>query len=324
MRVQPRSVSIALLLGTSTLAGLAAPARAAAPQTFWGYWGDGKAELDGYALTEPRYGQQRHGTAVMIFVTEDFSDSARVKADPGKHPAADVYPVLKLNFVRDFQTGIYDYSLLGSVFARVADGFPWVKTSFSSREWCGHVYQQWLARADNKTMEGALHSYFDGEADAAPTLPLPDGGVLEDTLPILLRGLRGDYLPAGGSRTVPLLPSSMRARFEHKPQMWGEATIRRAGSTSVVASALGKVEAVSYVVEEKGGPTVSWTIEAAAPHRILAWHSTSGEAGTLLGSTRLPYWALHDEGGEKLLKQLGLPVPGSGSVGGGAGRVVHH
>src|SRR6187200_267043 len=67
---------------------------------FWKHWGDGKAELDGYALTQPRYGQLRQGTAVLVFVTDDFSDSARVKADPGKHPASDVRPVLKLNFVR--------------------------------------------------------------------------------------------------------------------------------------------------------------------------------------------------------------------------------
>src|SRR5207249_3206702 len=86
---------------------------------FWSTWGDGKAELDGYALTQPRYGELRAGTAVLIFVTEDFSDSARVKADPGKHPASDVYPVLKLNFVRDFQTGIYDYNVMTSTFARV-------------------------------------------------------------------------------------------------------------------------------------------------------------------------------------------------------------
>ena len=41
-----------------------------------------------------------------------------MKADPGKHPATDVYPVLKLNVVRDFQTGIYNYNTLTSVFAR--------------------------------------------------------------------------------------------------------------------------------------------------------------------------------------------------------------
>ena len=78
--------------------------------------------MNGYRLVQPRYGAKRAGTAVLIYVTEDFSDSLRVKADPGKHPASDVYPVLKLNAVRDFQTGIYDYNVMTSVFARVAAG----------------------------------------------------------------------------------------------------------------------------------------------------------------------------------------------------------
>jgi len=284
------------------------PARA---DDFWAHWADGKAELSGYALTEPRYGEPREGTAVMIFVTEDFSDSARVKADPGKHPKSDVYPVMKLNFVRDFQTGIYDYNLLSSTFARTEwRGEPWpvVKTSFSSQEWCGHVYQQWLVRGGK--LEGTLHSYFDGEGDATPELPFPDGGVMEDAVPILVRGLRGDWLSAGATKTVPFLPSAQRARLLHKPATWGEATIKRAAATSKVASALGSVDAFTYTVEERGGDTTTWTIEAAAPHRILAWQSSSGESGKILGSARLPYWMQHQRGGEANLKLLGLPVPG--------------
>src|SRR5678815_4531164 len=87
---------------------------------FWQHWGDGKA--------------------VLIFVTEDFSDSLRVKADPGKHPASDVYPVLKLNFVRDFQTGVYDYNVMTSTFLKTESGFAPAKVSFSAQEWCGHTY----------------------------------------------------------------------------------------------------------------------------------------------------------------------------------------
>ncbi len=65
----------------------------------------------------------------------------------------------------------------------------------------------------------------------------------------------------------------------------------------------------SFVVEEKDGPTTTWIIEAALPHRILGWASSTGEAGKLRGSTRLAYWKLHDNGGESYLKQLGLPPP---------------
>src|SRR3954471_13041707 len=72
-----------------------------AASEFQKQWYDGKAELAGYELTIPRYGETRHGTAVTIFVTEPLSNSVRVKADPGKHPSADEVPVMKLNLVQD-------------------------------------------------------------------------------------------------------------------------------------------------------------------------------------------------------------------------------
>src|SRR5262249_4708755 len=160
-----------------------------AAEDFWAHWGDGKAEMNGYRATVPRYGAVRAGTDVLVFVTEDMSDSLRVKADPGKHPASDVYPVMKLNVVRHFQTGIYDYDVMTSTFARVAPGWPVRKISFSSQEWCGHVYHQLLPRADK--VPGLFHSYFDGEADGADDLAFPKDGVFEDELPILLRGWNG-------------------------------------------------------------------------------------------------------------------------------------
>ena len=291
------------------LCGLFCSGGVAGADGFWAYWGDGKAELDGYALIEPRYGELRDGTAVLIFVSEDFSDSARVKADPGKHPKSDIYPVMKLNLVRDFQTGIYDYNTMTSTFLRTepVDGEPWrlAKTSFSSQEWCGHVYMQWLPR--DGRLHGVTHSYFDGEADATPELPLPAGGIIEDALPILVRNLRGDWLKPGESRTLPWLRSQLRTRLLHLPAAWGEATVSRAATASPVKSALGTLDAFTYTVAEKGGDTITFTVEEAAPHRLLAWKSSSGEAGRILGSARLPYWEMHQVGGEAALKLLGIP-----------------
>jgi hypothetical protein len=292
---------------------MCATAATAHADDFWSYWGDGKAELDGYALTEPRYGQLREGTAVTIFVTEDFSDAARVKADPGKHPASDVFPVMKLNLVRDFQTGIYDYNTMTSTFLRTEPAaheppFSLAKTSFSSAEWCGHVYMQWLSRGAR--LVGTSHSYFDGEGDATSELELPAGAVLEDALPILVRGLRGDYLPPGQSKTVPFLRSQLRTRLLHVPAKWGEATITRSTSSADVKTALGTLRAITYTVAEKDGDTLTFTVEEGWPHRLLAWKSTSGESARILGSARLEYWKLHNNGDEKYLKQLGL-VPQS-------------
>ena len=277
-------------------------------QDFWSHWGDGKAEMNGYRLVQPRYGVPRDGTALLIFVTEDFSDSLRVKADPGKHPASDVYPVLKLNAVRDFQTGVYDYNLMTSVFARVSPaGWPLAKVSFSSQEWCGHVYHQLLPRGAR--IESVRHSYFDGEADGRDTLDAPPDGVLEDALPIVLRGWGMAYLKPGERRTVPFLPSLMRARLDHKALAWGKAVIAREAALATAAVPAGRFAVVTWTVSHEGGATTTWQIEAEAPFRIVRWAADDGEEAQLLGSERMAYWKLNQPGGEARLKALGLKPP---------------
>jgi hypothetical protein len=280
------------------------PLSSAASDTFWQHWGDGRAEMNGYRLVQPRYGAPRTGAAVYIFVTEDFSDSLRVKADPGKHPASDVYPVMKLNAVRHFQTGIYDYKIMTSSFARVAAGWPVAKVSFSSQEWCGHVYHQILPRPGKA--DGAWHSYFDGEADGEDRLPQPDGGVYEDVVPILARGWGSTYLKPGESRKVPFLPSLLRARLDHRKLAWGQASIARAPATSRVTVPAGAFEVSAWTVAEEGGVTSTYEIEAASPHRLVRWSTSAGEEGSLLGSERLAYWKLNGPGGERYLAGMGL------------------
>jgi hypothetical protein len=283
---------------------LAAPAAAA---DFWKHWGDGRAEVNAYDLTQPRYGQERKGTAVLIFVTEDFSDSLRVKADPGTHPASDVYPVLKLNAVRDFQTGIYDYNVMTSTFLRVASGWPVAKVSFSSQEWCGQVWHQLVPRGGR--IDGISHSYFDGEADGTDELQRPDNGVLEDALPIVLRGWKGEFLEPGESRTVPFLPSLLHARLQHEPLAWLSATIVRSAGTSEITVPAGRFEVTTYSVRIDDGRELTFAIEAALPWRLIRQTGPDGEELVLKGSKRLSYWQLNSEGDETHLKEIGLSVP---------------
>jgi hypothetical protein len=299
-----KRIDVTRLAVAALVLALASPCRA---QDFWAHWGDGKAEIGGYRLTQPRYGVNRTGSAVLIFVTEDLSDSLRVKADPGKHPAADVYPVMKLNVVRHFQTGIYDYNVMTSIFARVAPGWPLAKISFSSQEWCGHVYHQILPRGGR--VGGLFHSYFDGEADGKDDLPLPEGGVFEEALPILLRGWNGEYLKAGESRTAPFLPSLFESRLAHKPLAWGKATISRASAPTDLRVPAGAFKVVTWTVAEEGGARVTYAFEAAPPYRLIRRSSDAGEEAVLLGSSRLPYWQLNGPEGEKYLKEIGLKPP---------------
>jgi hypothetical protein len=290
---------VLLVAGVSPLGAADAP-----PPDFWKHWGDGQAELNGYRLKQPRYGAVRDGTAVLIFVTEDFSDSLRVKADPGRHPKTDVYPVLKLNAVRDFQTGIYHYDVMTSAFARVAAGWPVAKVSFSSQEWCGLVYHHLTPR--NGTVSGVFHSYFDGEADGTDELAQPADGVFEDVLPIVLRGWQGAYLPAGQKKSVPYLPSLLSSRLGHKRLAWGRAEISRAAAPSTVVVPAGRFQVTTWTVAEQGGRTTTYQFEVAPPYRLVRWATDAGEEGALTGSTRLPYWKLNAPGGEKHLRALGL------------------
>ena len=270
---------------------------------FWSHWGDGRAELNGYRLTQPRYGAERSGTAVLIFVTEDFNDRLRVKAE-GREPGVEQYPVMKLNEVRDFQTGIYDYNVMTSTFARVEPGWPVAKVSFSSQEWCGHVYHQIVPRGGR--VAGISHSYFEGEADGRETLELPNGGVFADALPILLRGWQGSFLKPGERTSVPLLPRLIDARMRHRPLAWGTATISRSASDAEVEVPAGRFATTRWTVVVDGGETLSYDIEAQPPYRLVRWSSSSGELAELLGSERIAYWKLNGSGGEAELAKLGL------------------
>lgn len=290
-----------VVLGTLVLALCAGPVAA---EDFWKHWGDGRAELNGYRLELKRYGAARSGSAVLIYVTEEFSDSLRVKADPGRHPASDVFPVLKLNSIQAFQTGIYDYNLMTSVFARLADGWPLAKVSFSSQEWCGHVYHQLLPRGTSLT--NTWHSYFDGEADGHDELPLPADGWFADALPITLRGLRGAPLKPGQKRALALLPSLTSARLEHKALAWSQATLERATMPRSTRVPAGVFKVDVYTLAVAGGATWTYEIESAWPHRLVRWSNDAGERAELLKSTRLPYWQLNAPGGERHLKELGL------------------
>jgi hypothetical protein len=108
---------------------------------------------------------------------------------------------------------------------------------------------------------------------------------------------------------VPFLPSQLRTRLLHRPPAWGQATVTRDRAAAPLSTVLGSLPAIRYTVAERDGDTLTFLVEAAAPHRLLAWTSTSGESARLLGSARLPYWELHDRGGEAALKQLGLKPP---------------
>lgn len=276
---------------------------------FWKEWGDGRAELCGYELTIPRYGEPRRGTAVTIFVTETFSNEARVKADPGRHAKADEFPVMKLNLVQDFPTGVYDYNLMTSVFVALAPtkqagvGTP-TKISFSSQEWCGHVYMQSLF--DAKTIRRTTHSYFDGEGDEQETIEHKPDGFAEETMLLWARGHAAPFLAPGESRVVPFLPSAQAARLSHRPSAWTTATLSRSKDARLVVVAAGSFECETFTVDTGGERSWTVDVEKLAPRRIVRWETSAGARAELLSGERMKYWEMNGEEFLEDVKRLGL------------------
>ena len=281
---------------------------------FWRQWGDGKAELSGYDLVQPRYGQKRDGVAVTIFVTETFSNSLRVKSDPGKHPKSDEFPVMKLNLVEDFPTGIYDYNLMTSTFVALdavngRSAGNATKISFSSQEWCGNVFAQ--ALFDPTSIRHESHSYFDGEADHEETLPYSEGGLAEDALLLWARGLAAPVLKPGESRSVDVMKSLKTARLLHQPVTWQKAKLTRSAQSQKIKVPAGAFDVEVRTAEIEGGRTWTFYVELAEPRRVVKWEVSDGEEAQLLASDRLVYWQMNGKGFESSLAKLGLKPRGA-------------
>jgi hypothetical protein len=305
-------------VGNPAAVGTTAPAIGAGTPSFDEVWHDGRAELCGYRLTVDRYGKPRSGRAVLITVTEPFSRSRHVKVeDPSKNPA-DVFEALKVNLVRRFQTGIYDYQTMVSLFTDASTLEP-VKVAFSASEWCGQVSEETLF-AEGET-RASISSYFEDES-ARVAIPTPAGGVVEDELYLLLRGLREPFLAPGERRERPFLASPFFRRLAHRRLVWSSVSIERLPKSERVRVPAGTFTASVYAVRTEDGREGRFHIEDGPARRILRWawtrsshgatrDSTLGgtDRGELTGSARLAYWKLHDPGDEKHLRELGLTIP---------------
>lgn len=336
-KLPPRSAFLALALLIIALVGTAATQadeRGVGSATwtpppydqpsFQNIWYDGHAELASYALTYPRYGELRTGTAVAITVTEPFNPDKRVKAD---RVEADSYNVIKLNLVEDFQTGVYDYNLMTSVFAALepANGLPAgaaTKVSFSSQEWCGHVYQQALfsgTRGGKNGVQHTSHSYFETEADEAITLDHPKGGVAEDGLILWARGLAGPSLKPGEKITVPVYRSMAIQRLLHKPVAWDSATLTHEQGDHTIQTALGTyacARLTAKIQSDVGDREYTFYVDQtdAGHRRLITMQRSDGYSLSLTGVDRMTYWSQHGNQEEAALKRLNLTRRADGSM----------
>ncbi|WP_214606953.1 hypothetical protein [Hymenobacter arizonensis] len=289
------------------------PAQAAPlPPEFGSYWFQGKAELTSYDLTQARYGELHKGEAVLVFVTEDFSRKKQVKLDnPAANPA-DRLPVLKLNFNKKFNTGVYPYSIVTSTFTPLdlAKDPHTPKVSLSVQEWCGHVFTQ--LNLGPKGYNISQKSYFESEGDNETKL---ETTLLEDELWNRIR-LNPTGLPIGN---IKLVPSTAFARLQHLPLRPEAATASLRPAPSNQQSA-GGTPSQAYTIAYAGHKqhTLSIYFEQAFPHRILGWEETyldgPGTPQPRLLTTRatrrrsimLDYWRTHNNADVAWRDSLGL------------------
>lgn len=175
-------------------------------QNFKDYWFAGEAEITSYQLDQSRYGEQRPGTAVLIFVTEDLLPGEQVKADD---QSSSNTPVLKLNSTKNFNTGIYPYSIMQSVFYPLEGSSHALKVTASIQEWCGQVYMQLNNREEYEIVS---HSYFEQEADQNLSL---EKAHLENEVWTQLR-VNPELLPVGEIKMIPSFEFIRLAHIEIK------------------------------------------------------------------------------------------------------------
>lgn len=253
--------------------------QAAMPEGFNSYWYAGKAEISTYDVTQERYGEIRQAEQVNIFVTEPFSKSKQVKPDHAATTGEDQVSVLKLNSIRRFHTGIYDYSIMQSVFTPV-NGLPTLKTTTSVQDWCGHVFMQQNLEQGGYRLRG--FSYFESEGDQDLKAPLV---LLEDELWTRIR-INPASLKTGN---LSLIPAAIYTRLRHKPGTPQNATLQFEN---------GQKETVLKLVYKDIRRTLSIRFEKDFPFRILGWEETNEGKLASKGvwkATRLSaYWSEHD------------------------------
>ena len=254
------------------------------------YWFDGTAEISSFKLNQSRYGEDRSGEAVLIFVTEDFLTDTQVKANQKSEKSK---IALKLNRTKNFITGVYPYSIMNSSFTYLDQKDPLAKISTSIQEWCGQAYLQLNKK---NTLHIKSHSYFEGEADQNIHLK---NGLTEDELWHWIR-INPELLPLGA---LEVLPAFEYLRLLHKPLKFYEAK-----------AVLETYE--THLSYQLSYPELNRKLridfEKTSPYRIKGWQEidlknpANSTSATIIKTLKLPYWQLNHRGDERYRDSLEL------------------
>ncbi len=249
------------------------------PLGFNDYWYAGNAELCTYSVSQERYGEIRQAEQVNIVVTEDFSDARQVKLDDPAAAGIDRIPVLKFNSIRRFHTGIYDYSIMQSIFTPIS-GLPTIKSTTSVQDWCGQVFMQANLEQDGYNLRS--FSYFESEGDRDLHLP---HAMLEDEIWTRIR-INPFTISTGKVR---IIPSVVFIQLRHKTAGVQNAEIQ---------IEKGEHESVLKLVYYDIPRSLTIRFETKFPYKILDWEEVNegkiASKGELKATRKSAYWKEHD------------------------------
>ncbi|MFT7248982.1 MAG: hypothetical protein ACI97P_001762 [Arcticibacterium sp.] len=259
------------------------------------YWYAGDAEITSYSLEQARYGEMHEGKAVLIFVTEPFSKKSWTKAD---NPKSKDLPALKLNFTKEFSTGIYPYSLMTSTFYPVDGSSGSLKISSSSQEWCGHMFRELKNKAK---FEIRFDSYFEGESNNISL----SKDLLEDDIWSIIR-LHPEKLPIGETKIIP--------SFQFLGLTHTESKAYTAKASSKEDEEKNTVYTLDYPALKR---TLQITYASEFPRKILSWtevyesgygtnRKTLSTTAKKIATLKTTYWEQNGNKDSYLRSELGL------------------
>lgn len=238
-----------------------------------------------------------------MFVTEPFNRQKQVKSDTSS--GKDVVPILKLNHIEKFNTGIYRYSIMVSTFSAINTAlFPLpFKISMSAQEWCGHQFSQLNLRPPHYQVK--RYSYFESESDRQFQL---DAIITEDSLWNLIR-INPSKLPTGSFK---LIQGSVQSRLHHN-----ELQVQQVHGELAFHGWQNKM--VAYKLTFKNSQRVLKIIfQRKFPFQIESWHDTQKTAKWIKPSRTLTtevrvlkrvrsfYWEKNKPKDRVLRNELGL------------------
>jgi len=257
-------------------------------QEFRKYWFDNKAEISSYDLVQAQYGKLNKGEAVMVFVSEEFRLDKQVKLESDAEENATT--VLKLNFIKKFITGIYDYSMYTSVFTPVQTNTfsATLKVTNTNQEWCGQSFLQLNYHQNGYQVLGK--SYFEEEVSDENHI---DYAMLEDELWTKIRLLPIEQLPQGN---ILMVPSMKSLRLRHK-KVQAEMTKIKLESYKGDSTFKGK-DLMDYQIKfPETQRDLRIIFEKGFPHQIVGWEDTYEEKnkkltsrGVLKATIQNAYW----------------------------------